>query len=86
MRVFVQLSKSSQAYRIRKKAFGLETFLYDKEQKHFPKQKCGKRSQQINEKVKKNPKILPVDVIGSRFKIYIERNFKLVILSAINVN
>jgi len=26
-------------------------------------------SKQMNEKVKKNPKILPVDVIGGRFKV-----------------
>jgi len=46
----------------------LENFLYDEEQKQFPKQKCGKFYQQTNEKVKKNPKIPPVDVIGGRFK------------------
>jgi len=47
----------------------LENFLYDEEQKQFSKQKCGKCSQRINEKVKKNPKILPVDVIGGWYKV-----------------
>jgi len=45
----------------------LENFLYDEEQKQFSKQKCGKCSWQMNEKVKKNPKIPPIDVIGGRF-------------------
>jgi len=41
--VFVQLSKSSQAHRIRKNnVLILEKFLYDEEQKQFSKQKCGK--------------------------------------------
>ena len=39
----------------------------------------------MNEKVKKNPKIPPVDVIGGRFKVT-EPHFKLVVLSAIKVN
>jgi len=47
----------------------LEIFLYDQEQKQFSKQKCEKCSQQINEKAKKNPKIPPLDDIGSRFKV-----------------
>jgi len=42
----------------------LENLLYDEEQKQFSKQKCGKCSWQMNEKVKKHPKISPVDVIG----------------------
>jgi len=47
-----------------------ENFLYDEVQKQFfSKQKCGKCSKQMNEKVKKNPKIPPVDVIGGRFKV-----------------
>jgi len=45
----------------------LENFVYDEEQKHVPKQKCGKYSWERNKKVKKNSKILPVDVIGGRF-------------------
>jgi len=45
----------------------LENVLYVKEQKHFPKRKCGERSYLINEKAKNNPKIPPVDVIGGRF-------------------
>jgi len=40
----------------------------------------------MNENVKKNPKIPPIDVIGGRFKVYIEPDFKLVVLSAIKVN
>jgi len=69
-RVFLQVSKSSQAHPIRKNnVLILENFLYDEEQKQFSKQKCGKCSQRINEKVKKNPKILPVDVIGGWFKV-----------------
>jgi len=40
----------------------------------------------MNEKVKKNPKISPVDVIGGGFKVYAEPHFKLVVLSAIKVN
>jgi len=34
----------------------LEFFLNDEEQKQFSKQKCGKCSEQMNEKVKKNKK------------------------------
>jgi len=65
---FVQLSKSSQAHPIRKKQRAdLGIFLYDEEQKQFCKQKCGKCSQQMNEKVKKNPKIPSVDIIGGCF-------------------
>jgi len=67
---FLQLSKSSKAHPIRKKQrVDFEKFLYDEEQRQFSKQKCGKCSQQMNEKVKKNPKIPPVDVIGGRFKV-----------------
>jgi len=44
----------------------LQKFLYDEEQKQFSKQKCGKCSY---EKVKKNTKIPPVDVICGRFKV-----------------
>jgi len=40
----------------------------------------------MNEKVKKNPKIPPVDVIGGRFKFKTEPHFKLVVLSPIKVN
>jgi len=40
----------------------------------------------MNEKVKKNSKFPPVDVIGGRFKVYTEPHFKLVVLSAIKVN
>jgi len=47
----------------------LENFLYDEEQKEFSKQKCGKCSKQMNEKVNKNPKISPEDVIGGWFKV-----------------
>jgi len=71
VQVFVQLSKSSQAHPIRKKnnVLILEIFLYEREQKQLSKQKCGKCSCQMNEKVKKNPKIPPVDVIGGWFKV-----------------
>ena len=67
---FVQLSKFSQAHPIRRKQrvdFG--NFLYDWEQKQLSKKKCGKCSCQMNKKVKKNPKIPPVDVIGGWFKV-----------------
>jgi len=37
-------------------------------------------------KVKKNPKIPPIDVIGGRFKVKTEPHFKLAVLSAIKVN
>jgi len=47
----------------------LEIFLYEREQKQLSKQKCGKCSCQMNEKLKKNPKIPPVDVIGGWFKV-----------------
>jgi len=47
----------------------LEKFLYDEEQKQFSKQKSVKCFWQMNEKVKKNPKIPPIDVIGDRFKV-----------------
>jgi len=47
----------------------LKIFLYDEERKQFSKQKCGKCSLQMNEKVKKNQKIPPEDVIGGRFKV-----------------
>jgi len=40
----------------------------------------------MNEKVKKNPKIPPADVIDGRFKVETEPYFKLVVLSAIKVN
>jgi len=40
----------------------------------------------MNEKVKKNPKIPQIDVIGDRFKVQIEPNFQLVVLSVIKVN
>jgi len=40
----------------------------------------------MNEKVKKNPKISPVDVIGGWFKVQTEPHFKLVVLFAIKVN
>jgi len=39
----------------------------------------------VNEKVKKNPKIPPVDVIGGRFKVQTEPHFKLVVLSAVKL-
>jgi len=47
----------------------LKKLLYDEEQKQFSKPKCGKCSYQMNEKVKKNLKIPPVDVIGGWFKV-----------------
>jgi len=40
----------------------------------------------MNEKVKKNLKMLPVDVIGGRFNVPTEPYFKLVVLSATKVN
>jgi len=40
----------------------------------------------MNEKVKKNPKISPVDVIGGWFNVSTETHFKLVVISAIKVN
>jgi len=40
----------------------------------------------MNEKVKENPKIPPVDVVGGRFNVQTEPHFKLVVLSAIKVN
>jgi len=47
----------------------LENFLYGEKQKQFSKQKCVKCSQQMNKKVKTNPKIPPVGVIDDRFKV-----------------
>jgi len=45
VRVFLQLSLSSQAHPIRKNnVLILENFLYDEEPKQFSKQKCGKCS------------------------------------------
>jgi len=46
----------------------LENFVYDEEQKQLSKQKCENCSQ-MNEKLKKNPKIPPVDVIDGWFKV-----------------
>jgi len=40
----------------------------------------------VNVKVKKNPKIPPVDVIGGQFQFSTEPHFKLVVLTAIKVN
>jgi len=40
----------------------------------------------MSEKIKKNPKIPPVGVIGCRFKVKTEPYFKLAVLSAIKVN
>jgi len=40
----------------------------------------------MNEKVKKNRKIPPVDVIGGRFKVKTEPHFKLVVPFAMKVN
>jgi len=40
----------------------------------------------MNEKVKKNPKVSPVDVIGGWVKVEREPHFKLAVLSAIKVN
>ena len=40
----------------------------------------------MNEKVKKNPKIPPVDVNDGGFKVWTEPHFKLVVLSATKVN
>jgi len=51
VRVFVQLSKSSQAHPIKKNnVLILENFLYDEEQKQFSKQKCGSA---LNKRTKK---------------------------------
>ena len=40
----------------------------------------------MNEKVKKNHKIPPIDVISGRFKAQTESDFKLVVPSAMKVN
>jgi len=37
-------------------------------------------------KIKKNPQIPPVGVIGGRFEVYTEPHFKLEVLSAMKVN
>jgi len=46
----------------------LENFYMMKNKSNFPN-KRGKCSQQVNVKVKKNPKIPPADVIGGQFKV-----------------